>query len=412
MRIVDDQHTATRAWHGHVPQTAGYRRLLAGLLLAGIATFAQLYSPQGLLPLISADVQISADQAALLISMATAGLALAVIPWSFVGDRLGRKKAMAIALMAALIFAVASVVAPSFNLMLVFRLLEGISLGGVPALAMAYLNEEVDRKYAGQTAGTYIAGTVIGGLIGRVIATPIGDWAGWRVGMLIVVVIAGISGIGFLLLSPDARGFTPSGHSVKHALVAITGNLKSPQLIVTYLQGMLLMGGFVAIYNFLGYHLMTEPFFLPAAVVSLIFWAYVMGIVTSPMAGRLATRYGPATVLLAVSPAMVISVALTLVPNVWAILWGLIIFTGAFFAAHSVASGWAGAAAVAGRAQSTALYNLCYYAGSSLFGWLGGVLLDAHGWPGTVMMTIVLTLIAALLVVAVVITRRIRHRRG
>ena len=70
--------------------TPPYRRLLVALFFIGVATFAQLYSPQGLLPLISQDLEVSADQAALMISAATLGLALGVIPWSYIGDAMGR----------------------------------------------------------------------------------------------------------------------------------------------------------------------------------------------------------------------------------------------------------------------------------------------------------------------------------
>ena len=56
-----------------------------------------------------------------------------------------------------------------------------------------------------------------------------------------------------------------------------------------------------------------------------------------------------------------------------------------------------GTAARAGRAQSSSLYNLGYYGGSSLFGWLGGVFLAEHGWTGTVLMTVGLAVIAGVL---------------
>lgn len=62
--------------------TPPYRRLLTALFFIGVATFAQLYSPQGLLPLISTEQQVSPDGAALMISAATLGVALGVIPWS------------------------------------------------------------------------------------------------------------------------------------------------------------------------------------------------------------------------------------------------------------------------------------------------------------------------------------------
>ncbi|HIY86483.1 MAG TPA: MFS transporter [Candidatus Yaniella excrementavium] len=381
-------------WLGHVPKTSGFRRLMVGLFFAGVATFAQLYSPQGLLPLIAADLQVSADQAALLVSASTIGLAAAVIPWSFVGDRLGRKPAMTISIITACLFGIGATVAPTFGWILLFRVFEGMALGGVPALAMAYLNEEVHPIAAGRSAGTFIAGTVLGGLLGRVVSAPIGEWYHWRMGMGVVLALAVASAICFLILTPTARKFEPTKSSPRKAIAAITANLRSVVLNVMYLQGMLLMGGFVAVYNFLGFHLLEDPFNLPVSVVSLLFLAYLMGTITSPWAGSLATKYRPSRVLLVLTALMITGVLLTLVPNLWVLLLGLLIFTGAFFGAHSVASGWAGAAAEGGRAQSTSLYNLCYYTGSSVFGWLGGIFLTQFGWTGTVLMTAGLALLA------------------
>ena len=37
------------------------------------------------------------------------------------------------------------------------------------------------------------------------------------------------------------------------------------------------MGGFVAVYNYLGFRLSGEPFSLPATLISLIFLAYLSG---------------------------------------------------------------------------------------------------------------------------------------
>lgn len=385
-------------WEGHVPKTSEFRRLLLGLFFAGVATFAQLYSPQGLLPLIATDLNITPDQAALIVSASTMGMAVSVIPWSFVGDSLGRRKAMAISVILACIFALAAVLAPNYSWMLAFRTLEGMCLGGVPALAMAYLNEEVNTKYAGQTAGTFIAGTVVGGLLGRVVATPMADLTHWRLGMLLVVILSVGCAVAFILISPKARRFLPSGTSPRQAIRSITDNLRSFVLIVMYMQGMLLMGSFIAVYNYLGFHLMDEPFNLPVSVVSMLFLTYLMGTWSSPIAGKLAGQYGPSRVLIVCTGLMALAMLLTLSNSLILIVGALLVFTGAFFGAHSVASGWAGSAARGGRAQSTSLYNLFYYSGSSIFGWLGGIFLHHYGWPGTVWMTLGLISLALVLV--------------
>ena len=86
---------------GHTPGSPAYRRLIVGLFFAGIATFAQLYSPQAVLPQLSSNLGITPATAALAVSAATLGLAAAVVPWSMVADRMGRVPAMGIGILTA-----------------------------------------------------------------------------------------------------------------------------------------------------------------------------------------------------------------------------------------------------------------------------------------------------------------------
>src|SRR5690625_7250438 len=102
--------------------------------------------------MISADLSIRAEQAALTISAATLALALTVVPWSFVGDRIGRLRAMVIAVLSATVLGLVAAWAPTFPLVLALRFLEGAALGGVPALAMAYLSEEMAPREIGRAS--------------------------------------------------------------------------------------------------------------------------------------------------------------------------------------------------------------------------------------------------------------------
>ncbi|GGE66652.1 MFS transporter [Nesterenkonia cremea] len=377
------------------------------LFFIGMATFAQLYSPQGLLPLIATDQGVSADRAALMVSAATLGLALGVIPWSYIGDAVGRKPAMLWAISLACLFAVLSAVTPmlfdawGFPLALIMRLIEGFMLGGVPALAVAYLNEEVSSRAAAVAAGTYVSGTTLGGLSGRIIAAPVGEQIGWKLGMLTVTAVAVACVVIFLKLAPAAQNFTPRRTRVGEAVRALTGNLRSGALWVIYLQGFLTMGGFVAMYNYLGFQLTGPEFGMPLWLSSFIFLAYLAGTFSSPRAGQLASRFSRKQVLIWGNVIMMAGVGLTLIGSIWVIILGMVVLTGGFFASHAVASGWAGSSAVAGRAQSASLYNLGYYAGSSVLGFLGGTFLHLAGWPGTVGMVLGLAALATVLVATV-----------
>ncbi|MHC9292606.1 MFS transporter [Mycobacterium sp. LTG2003] len=377
----------TVVWQGHPRGSSDYRRLLAALFCAGVATFAQLYSPQAVLPLIAHDLGTGAADTALAVSTATIGLAVGVIPWAALADRIGRVQVMTISVAAATILGLLVPFSPSYQLLLCGRFLEGLVLAGVPAVAVAYLTEEINAGHAARAAGTYVAGTTIGGLAGRLVTGPVAEYAGWRVGVLIVAVLCGLAALAFVKLAPQAQGFTPS-RSQRDLGRRLLVNLRSPRQLVLFSQAFLLMGGFVAIYNFLGFRLMAAPFHLPQTVVSLVFLAYLAGTWASARAGAEATRFGRRTVMMASIVTMIAGVAITLSNNIVAVLVGLVVATAGFFGAHAIASGWVGVEAGNSKAQASSLYNLFYYGGSSAVGWFGGLAFDAAGWSavaGTVM---------------------------
>jgi predicted MFS family arabinose efflux permease len=384
---------------GHAPGSREYRRLIIGLFFAGIATFAQLYSAQAVLPQISSEISDAPATAALSVSASTLGLALAVIPWSIVADRIGRVPAMAGGVLVATVFGLAAPLSGEMTMLLVLRFAEGVALGAVPAVALAYLSEEVEARHTAAAAGSYIAGTTVGGLLGRVLSGIVGEIGGWRAGILSVAVVCLAAAVLFLWLTPRARGFIPGRLRVDRGpgvVARLWGLLRSPRQWALYAQGFLLMGAFVAVYNYLGFHLSAPPFALPTWVVTLLFLAYLAGTASSPLAGILASRIGRFPVLLGAIAVMAAGAVLLLVPATGVVLVGLLVFTAGFFGAHAIASGWTPVAADSeSRAQASSLYYFAYYAGSSLFGWGLGLVFGAASWAWFVGAVIVMCVGAA-----------------
>ncbi|MFJ2758299.1 MFS transporter [Nocardioides sp. NPDC087217] len=382
----------TRPWVGHDAGSSGYRRILIGLFAAGIATFGQMYSTQGILPTVAHALEVNEASAALTVSTATLGLAVSVLGWSWVADRIGRAPAMKIALSISLVLGLLTPLAPGFTTLLVLRSLEGLALGGVPALAVAYLAEEIHVRHVSLAAAIYISGTTVGGLLGRVITGPFADLGGWRLGVTAGGVLSAIAAIIAITLIPRAQGWVrPVGRPTTSVREGVLANLRDPGMLVLYGQAALLMGGFVATYNYLGFRLEREPFGLPVAISSQIFFAYLGGTVSSSVAGRLAATHGRRKVMLTCVVITIVGVVMTFPDNLAMVLTGLFVLTTGFFGAHGVASGWVGARARVGKAQASALYNLFYYGGSSLFGWLLGYAYVV-GWWGVATAVLVLAL--------------------
>ncbi|HEX6499069.1 MAG TPA: MFS transporter [Micromonosporaceae bacterium] len=381
---------------------AGFRRLTTALLLAGVATFATLYSPQPLLPLLAASWHVSAGSAALTLSVSTLGLAAGM---PFVGplsDALGRTAFMRGSVLVSGLLGLGAAVAPSWTVLLILRAAQGFALAGLPAVAMAYLREEVHGGSHTRATGQYIAGTAIGGMVGRLLAGALVD-VGWRVALGAVALLClGCVAVMARLLPPSAN-FRPVPPS-RRALTAITVRLlRDPVQLGLYAVGATLMGTMVAVYNALGFRLAAPPYELGAAA-GLVFLVYPIGSLGSALAGRVAERYGRRRTAPFAALVIGVGLAATLARPLPALVAGTALITFGFFATHSLASGWVAARAHAtggGAGQASAMYLVAYYLGASVFGGLAGTEWSTGGWPlvtlaagaltaGTVLLTVAL----------------------
>jgi predicted MFS family arabinose efflux permease len=389
---------AGQSWDGYQAATPAYRRMLLGLGAAGVATFAQLYAPQGLLPTLAADLGVDASQAALSMSFATWGVAVAVLGWSWLADRIGRLRAMKIAISTAAALGLLVAFSPGIETLLVVRFAEGLALGGLPALAMTYLHDEVNPRHTAAAAAAYISGTTVGGASGRLIAGPLTELVGWRVALAAVALVCLGAALVFLTLMPPARSYTPQRDTDWGALVRNTRHcLGDPRLLALYAQPLLIMGGLVAIYNYLGFRLEGPTFGLPVVTASLIFAAYGAGTVSARMVGRWVPRFGRGRVLATGTLAVIIGTGLTLSGDLPLVITGLLVLTAGAFVAHAVASAWVGHHATVSRAQATALYNVALYTGSAVVGWLAGFAWVGSGWPATAVVVMALAGVALLI---------------
>ncbi|MFJ9520505.1 MFS transporter [Kitasatospora sp. NPDC101801] len=394
----------------HRPGDRAFRRANLALFAAGIATFVLLYSTQGLLPLLSADLDLTPGQASWTASVATLGLALALLPASALSDRYGRTAVMTASMLAAAGIALALPFAPNLTTLVILRGVQGAALAGLPATAMAYLAEEIHPSALASAMGLYVAGNSIGGMGGRLASGWAGAAWGWRWGLAVSAVLALAAALAFRLLIPAARQFRRTPLDARALARTVTGHLRNPLLLRLYSLGLLFMAVFGAVYNTVGYRLTTAPFDLPESVAASIFVVYLVGTVSSACAGRLVGRLGRRGTLYVAIGTTTAGLLLSLADTLAAVLLGLVLITAGFFAGHATASSSVGRTATEGRAQASALYLIAYYLGNSLGGTLGADAYHSTGWPGAAAVGLVaMTLAAGVTLYATrkaVITRR------
>ncbi|MFI2505566.1 MFS transporter [Streptomyces sp. NPDC018972] len=366
------------------PGGPGYRRMSLALFLAGVATFALLYSTQALLPLISGDLVVSAGDASWTVAAATGGLALFVLPMSALSERYGRRTVMTASLAVAVTLGLLVPFAPSLGALVALRALQGAALAGLPASATAYLAEEVTPKALVTAIGLFVAGNSVGGMSGRVITGWVAQEWGWRVAVGVIGVVAVACAVAFRLLLPAPKHFRAGSLRPGVLVRTVRDHLADPLLRRLYAIGALFMTVFGGVYTVIGYRLTEAPFSLPQGIVGSIFLVYLVGTVSASAAGRLVGRLGRRGALYAGGGTTAAGLLLSLAGSLPVVLLGLVLITAGFFAGHAVASSAVGKTATVGRAQASALYQSAYYVGSSVGSTVGALAFHAGGWGGTV----------------------------
>lgn len=362
--------------------TPAFIRTVLALFSGGFATFSLLYCVQPMMPVLSREFSINAAESSLILSVATAMLAIGLLITGPISDRMGRKSVMVFSLFSAALFTIASAFMPSWEGVLVTRAFVGLSLSGLAAVAMTYLSEEIHPQHIGLAMGLYIGGNAIGGMSGRLITGVLSDYVSWHIALSIMGLIALAGACVFWKILPPSRNFRPRPLNARSLLDGFVLQFRDAGLPWLFLEGFLLMGAFVTLFNYIGYRLLADPYNLSQAVVGLFSVVYLSGIYSSAKVGALADKLGRRNVLWAVIVLMIAGLALTMFTPLAIVVIGVVMFTFGFFGAHSVASSWIGRRAIKAKGQASSLYLFSYYVGSSVAGTGGGFFWHYAGWNG------------------------------
>lgn len=374
--------------------TPAYRRVNLALFCAGFVTFITLYDVQPLLPLFVREFGVTPAIASLALSCSTISLAVGMLIAGTLSETLGRRPVIITALFMTSLLAIATLFSHSFQSLLLLRLLQGIALAGVPSVAMAYLGEEMDVNSIGSAMGLYISGNALGGMTGRIGSAFLCDYVPWHTAIAVVGAISLLLSLVVLKSLPPSTSFRQRPFQAGYLFTSLYRHLHEPGLLCLYGLAFLTMGGFVSLYNYIGFRLLAAPYNLSQYQVSLIFLVYLLGSFSSGVVGSLIHRFGrPFMIRLALS-VMLTGTVITLTGSLPVIIAGVGLFTCGFFSAHAIASSWVGRRAATAKAQASSLYLFAYYLGSSISGTVGGVFWLQGGWNGVAAMIAILIITA------------------
>lgn len=384
--------------------TKEFTKLNIALFLGGFTVFAVLYCVQPLIGPFMETFQISETKASLALSISTLALAFSLLFYGALSETYGRRNIMLIAVALVTLFSFAQPFVQNFEQLLVLRAIQGLLLGGLPAVAVAFISEEVHPSQLVQSISLFIAGNGLGAAIGRMSAAFLTSYYGWQMALFIISMIVLIATVLFYILLPPARNFKSQPFRLKPVLVAYRAHLVNRKLLPLFMTGFILLASNVALYNFMSIHLMAEPYNWSQQATGFIYATFLVGSISPVFINPLLKRKGELwskrfAVLLFASGAL-----LTLLPFAALKLIGITLSIVAFFMGHSIASSAVGRLATHHKSQASAMYLLFYYVGSSLGGVMASYGWAFGGWSG------VITFVVSILIVAYVLTHSMQEK--
>jgi YNFM family putative membrane transporter len=359
-------------------------RRAAGVFVAGFLTFFNLYTPQAFLQILAADLGVTPLQVGLSITATLLAVSLIAPVAGALSDRFGRKRLIVGAIFTLILPTLMVARSGTLSELLVWRFVQGLLLPFIFTVTVAYIADECSGAQTIKTSGLYASGTILGGFLGRFVGGIVADLAGWRAVFVTLALITASLGLFVVWAVPREERFRPVLGGLTTTLHAYGEHIRNRRLLATCGVGASMLFTVVACFTFVNFRLAEPPFLLSPSSVGSVFAVYLVGMLTTPLATRVAVRVGRMKAFLISTACAAAGLGLTLLPSLTAIVVGLSLVTGGLFVVQALALGFIGVVVPHARSSAVGLYVTIYYIGGSLGGVAPGGLWHHQGWIGVV----------------------------
>ena len=326
------------------------------------------------------------------VSVLIFGVALANIPFGMAADHWPIKPLLLGGALVTIVALIWSARAQSIEELTAARFLGGLAIPALTTCLVTWLSQSQPPELLARTMGNYVAATVLGGYGGRLISGVLFTPEQWRLSLLTVAAMIGFCAALALWHMPS----TAAPSITRKTYISLFELFKRPTLAPLFACGAAGLGLFATVFNFLPYRLAAAPFELPSHLSTVFYTTYMIGLLTAPLSGPLAARWGSSyRAMLVGALGIWAGLGLLLFDHLALTLTGLLVLSGSFFAMHAAAVGSVNAQLRLGegRGRANALYTLSYYIGGSIGIQLGGYIYLWAGWQAVLGFAACLTIV-------------------
>lgn len=372
------------------------RRVLIGLI--GFLTLVDLFAAQAILPTLARTYGVAPSAMGVAVNASTIGMAAAGLVVALVSHRLPRRGGIWVSLALLAIPTTLLAHAPDLATFTALRIVQGVFMSAAFTLTMAYLSEQNTGAATAGALAAYITGNVASNLVGRLVSSTVAASAGVAVNFYVFagLNLAGAALVYLTLTGAPAMGVA-MGEMRRPALARIAAHFGNRCLVASFGIGFCVLFAFLGTFTYVNFVLAAPPLSLGPMALGLVYFVFLPSMITTPLAGGVASRFGPRPTFFASLGLAIAGLPLLLTGAIVPVIAGLtMVGVGTFFA-QATATGFVGRAAKTDRAAASGIYLASYYLGGLAGAAVLGQVFDRFGWPAAVAVVAVSLVAAAAL---------------
>jgi MFS transporter, YNFM family, putative membrane transport protein len=363
------------------------------------AAFTTIYLLQPVLPVLQQEFGVDESHASLAISAVILGIALSNLPFGRLVDRHPIKPIIATGGMVVVACGLGCALVKQMPLLIMLRFVQGLFIPALTTCLAAFLAKHLPAERLNVVMGSYVSATVAGGLGGRLLGGWIHSPLHWRYAFVTVSILVLVSTLTAVFYLPSDKCNSLAQEDIE----GFTALLKRSELLRIFSVAFLSFWVFSALFNFLPFYLAGPAFGASTQRITLMYMAYVLGIIVGPLSGKLSNKIGNGATMILGALVLAVSLLATHVASIWTVVLGLCGVCMGFFAIHAAAAGSLNHKLKSSRGRANSLYVLFYYLGGSIGITISGYGYQKFGWTGVT--GISMGLLAVILIAGVVEVR-------
>ncbi|MDR1007565.1 MAG: MFS transporter [Campylobacteraceae bacterium] len=346
------------------------------LYVCAILILCTLYAAQPIQPLFKEEFALNGFQAAIFTTVIMFPLGIAPILYGYILESWSSRQMLRVSLLLLGILEISFSLSNSYMLLIGIRAIQGFLIPAALTSLVSYISVSSTYENIQKALGNYVAITIMGGFLGRLLSGISSEYFGWRpfffiIGLGLIVLFFALLGVG----KDIKAGF------VKPTKKEVINILKIKHNFYIYAAIFCVFFVFQGLLNFLPFELKNINENLGEGKVGFMYAGYVIGLITALNVTKIIGFFKSE------SRAMIFGMFVYIVGlqlfniEIFMIMFGsMFVFCLGMFMIHSIAAGLVNKLAKEHKSITNGLYLSFYYAGGTFGSFLPGVFYQHLGW--------------------------------